>query len=141
MELGEFLLFLREEIAKFKRMVCIDLPAKDNYITEVKRLFHIRIARSETSSDLHFRKWLWMLLKADGNQSRWMYLLRIALNKREDNYLWFAKQMELFCDDVHGKSPLEIRNMKKEKYAEYIKFFNAELQNGMLIFLESREKP
>ena len=52
--------------------------------------------------------------------------------------------MEVFysvlSSDVHGKSPLDIRHMKREKFPEYIKFFNGDLRSAIRHFVQSRDK-
>lgn len=82
-----------------------------------------------------------MLLTVDATQCHCIGHLRDALKNDTKEFLRFAKQIEVlysvFCDDVHGKSPLEIRHMQKTKFPEYVQFFASEVRESIRIFLQS----
>jgi len=123
-ELAEFLLFLWEELAKFERSYCLNFPSKDEFVKEVGKLR--QIFPTQISDDVHFRKWLWMLLTVDAIQCHCIGHLRAELKHDTREFLHFAKQIEVLysvlCNDIHGKSPLEIRHIQKNKFPEYVKF-------------------
>jgi len=64
-ELAEFLLFIREDVANFEKNYSFNFPTKDAYVTEVRKLRPI--FPSQISEDIHFRRWLWILLSCDAN--------------------------------------------------------------------------
>lgn len=55
-ELGEFLLYIGEQMAQVERNNCVNMPPKDKYVAEVGKL--ASIFPSQISDDVHFRKWL-----------------------------------------------------------------------------------
>ena len=65
--------------------------------------------------------------------------LRNAWSNDLSRYSWFSRQTDhlftILCGDVHSKSPLEIRYMKKENLPEYAKFFADEVRKAVLYFL------
>lgn len=142
-ELAQFLLFLQEELTMFERSYCSNFPSRDEYVKEVGKLR--QIFPTQISNDVHFRKWLWMLLTVDATQCHCIGHLRAALKNDTKEFLRFAKHIEVLysvlCEDVHGKSPLEIRHIQKNKYSEYIQFFATEVRESIRIFLQSQEKP
>lgn len=140
-ELAEFLLFLREELSKFERAYCRNLPSKDDYAMKVQEL---GVHDWEVHDDIHFRKWLWMLLKVRPSMCHCIAHLRHSLNYDISEYVHFAEQIEILysvlCDDFRGKSPLEIRHMRKEKFEEYAQFFCVGLRDSIMLFLQSRDR-
>lgn len=97
-------------MTKFERSYCLNLPSRNEYVTKVGKLCNI--VPKQINEDIHFRKWLWMILTVDTTQYHSIGHLRAEFKNDVREFLRFAKQIEILysvlCDDVHGKSPLEI---------------------------------
>lgn len=83
-------------------------------------------------------------MACDANQCHSIKYLRDALKNDMKMFLWFAKQMEVFysvlSDDVHSKSPLDIRQMKR-KNIQNTSSFSTEIicttPSNILFYLET----
>nr|XP_018913692.1 PREDICTED: uncharacterized protein LOC109041727 [Bemisia tabaci] len=148
-ELIEFLLFTREGISQFEKYHSKGCPENsDNFSKVLKSRSKSAAVRAEDITDLeerklggnsHFRAWMWILLYGSEESSEAIPKLRKSLDMKLSKYVWFANQMaELFnvlCGDVHGKSPLEVRYMKKYKFEIYANFFTEGCREAVLKFL------
>lgn len=98
-----------------------------------------KIDRKNLQGRIHFRRWFWILLFGDEKECMSLVKLRNALNNDLSRYSWFSRQMNhlftILCGDVHSKSPLQIRNMKKKYFPEYAKFFADDVRKAVLHFL------
>lgn len=97
--------------------------------------------KEELNDKTHFRAWLHILLSGNSDKFPGIERLRVALGRDHKKYVWFATQMQaifdVLCDDVHGKSPLEIRHMKRENFRQYVNFFTRDIRDALITFLEN----